>query len=46
MSVFIIADLTGPRSVPAELNTIVPRLAIPMVPIIQEGGVRMPCSMR
>ena len=37
MSVFIIADLTGPRSVSAELNTIVPRLAIPMVPIIQEA---------
>jgi len=37
MSLFIIADVTTPRSVPAELQAIVPSYGIPVVPIVEEG---------
>jgi uncharacterized protein YjbI with pentapeptide repeats len=37
MSLFILADLTKPRSVPLELQATVPNLMIPFVPIIQRG---------
>jgi len=37
MSKFIIADITMPKSVPLELQAIVPDYEIPLVPIIQEG---------
>jgi hypothetical protein len=37
MSLFVIADLTKPRSVPLELQATVPNLMIPFVPIIQRG---------
>ena len=40
---FIIVDLTSPRSVPLELQAIVPQLMIPIVPIIQ--GKEDPFSM-
>jgi uncharacterized protein YjbI with pentapeptide repeats len=33
---FIIADITDPASVPKELEAIVPRLAIPIQPLLQE----------
>jgi hypothetical protein len=31
---FIIADLTDPRSIPQELDAIVPRLRVPVQPVI------------
>jgi uncharacterized protein YjbI with pentapeptide repeats len=34
---FIIADLTEPASLPKELEAIVPRLAIPVLPLLAEG---------
>ena len=37
MSLFVIADLTRPRSVPLELQATIPNLMIPFVPIIQRG---------
>ena len=37
MSRFVIADLTTPRSVPAELQLIVPHMKTPLVPIIKKG---------
>jgi uncharacterized protein YjbI with pentapeptide repeats len=37
MSLFVIADITNPRSSPLELQTTVPNYMIPFVPIIQEG---------
>lgn len=37
MSLFVIADLTKPRSVPLELQATIPNLMIPFVPIIQRG---------
>jgi hypothetical protein len=37
MSEFIIADLTNPRSVPLELQAIVPDLMVPVVPIVEAG---------
>ena len=36
MSRFIIADITNPRSIPLELQAIMPDYMIPFVPIIQE----------
>jgi len=37
MCLFIVADLSKPRSVPLELQATVPHYMIPFVPIIQEG---------
>ena len=37
MCLFIIADITHPKSVPLELQATVPNYMIPFVPIIQEG---------
>jgi uncharacterized protein YjbI with pentapeptide repeats len=38
MARFIIADLTEPASIPKELEAIVPRLAVPVQPIVQKGA--------
>jgi pentapeptide repeat protein len=38
MARFIIADITDPASVPKELEAIVPRLAVPVQPLIQKGS--------
>jgi uncharacterized protein YjbI with pentapeptide repeats len=35
---FIIADLTDPASLPKELEAIVPRLAVPLLPLIERGS--------
>jgi hypothetical protein len=43
MSLFVIADLTSPRSVPLELQATIPNLMIPFIPIIQRG--EQPFSM-
>jgi hypothetical protein len=37
LSLFIIADITNPKSSPLELQATVPNYMIPFVPIIQEG---------
>jgi len=37
MSCFVIVDITGPRSVPLELQATVPEYMIPFVPILQGG---------
>jgi hypothetical protein len=37
MSCFVIVDISGPRSVPLELQATVPDYMIPFVPILQEG---------
>ena len=37
MSLFIIADITNPKSSPLELQTTVPNYMVPFVPIIQKG---------
>lgn len=37
LSLFVIADITNPRSAPLELHATVPNYMIPFVPIIQEG---------
>jgi hypothetical protein len=37
MARFIVADLTNPASIPKELEAIVPRLAVPVQPIVQKG---------
>ena len=38
LSRFIIADITEPRSIPQELQAIVPHLAVPVQPLILEGS--------
>jgi uncharacterized protein YjbI with pentapeptide repeats len=43
LSVFVIADITNPKSVPLELQAIAPNRSIPIVPIIKEG--KRPFSM-
>ncbi|HSF03367.1 MAG TPA: hypothetical protein VLA62_10160, partial [Solirubrobacterales bacterium] len=43
LSRFIVADLTEPSSIPKELEAIVPRLAVPVQPLIQ--GAQTPYSM-
>ncbi len=43
MSLFIIADITNPKSAPLELQATVPDYQVPFVPIIQQGQV--PFSM-
>jgi len=35
---FIVADLTDPASIPKELEAIVPRLAVPVLPLIEQGS--------
>jgi uncharacterized protein YjbI with pentapeptide repeats len=37
MSLFVIVDVTNPRSAPLELQATVPNYMVPFVPIIQEG---------
>ena len=37
LSRFVIADVTDPRSVPAELQAAVPAAMVPFVPIVEEG---------
>lgn len=37
LSVFVIADITNPKSSPLELQALVPDYMVPFVPIIQEG---------
>jgi uncharacterized protein YjbI with pentapeptide repeats len=37
MSLFVIADITNPKSSPLELQATVPNYMVPFVPIIQEG---------
>ena len=39
MARFIVADLTDPASIPKELEAIVPRLAVPVQPVIQRQAV-------
>jgi hypothetical protein len=36
MSLFVIVDLTAPRSAPLELQLTVPQVLVPVVPLIQE----------
>lgn len=43
LCLFVIADITNPRSSPLELQAIIPDFQIPLVPIIQEG--EQPFSM-
>lgn len=43
LCLFMIADITNPRSSPLELQAIIPDFQIPLVPIIQEG--EQPFSM-
>lgn len=38
LSRFIIADITEPRSIPQELQAIVPHLAVPVQPLLLEGS--------
>jgi uncharacterized protein YjbI with pentapeptide repeats len=35
---FVVADLTEPASIPKELEAIVPRLAVPVQPLLQKGA--------
>ena len=37
MSVFIVADITAPKSVPQEAQVIIPDYMVPFVPIIEAG---------
>lgn len=43
LSLFVIADITNPKSAPLELQALVPDYQIPFVPIIQQG--EQPFSM-
>ena len=45
MARFIIADLTDPSSIPKELETIVPNLAVPVQPL-QEGSSPSYCDVQ
>ena len=36
LAAFIVADITDPASLPKELEAIVPRLAVPVVPLLQQ----------
>lgn len=38
LSRFIVADLTDPSSLPKELEAIVPTVAVPLLPLLQEGN--------
>ena len=44
MARFIIADLTDPSSIPKELETIVPSLAVPVQPLLEGSSRPMRCS--
>jgi hypothetical protein len=37
LSRFVIADVTDPQSVPAELQAVVPTVMVPFLPIIEKG---------
>jgi uncharacterized protein YjbI with pentapeptide repeats len=43
LCLFVIADITSPKSVPLELQATVPNLMLPFVPIVQDG--EQPFSM-
>lgn len=38
LSRFIVADVTDPRSIPQELQAIVPNVSVPVQPVLHEGG--------
>lgn len=38
MARFIVADITEPRSIPQELQSIVPHLSVPVQPLLQDGS--------
>jgi hypothetical protein len=38
MSRFIVADITDPKSIPLELQAIIPDLAVPVKPLLLEGA--------
>jgi hypothetical protein len=42
MSLFVIADISNPRSSPLELQATIPDYMVPFVPIIQEGEEPFP----
>jgi Pentapeptide repeats (8 copies) len=44
MARFIIADMTDPSSIPKELEAIVPHLAVPVQPLLQDASRPYACS--